>query len=62
MVGRAGYRCRSGGGPYSYLPASVEKFPDCEELARWMKQTGFRAVSYQTWTGGVVALHQGMKA
>lgn len=48
-------------GPYSYLPASVEKFPGCEQLARWMEQAGFRAVSYQMWTGGVVALHQGVK-
>lgn len=49
-------------GPYSYLPASVEQFPDCDEFARWMERVGFRSVSYQVWTGGTVALHRGQKA
>jgi len=58
----------SGSGPtpggqraYSYLPASVEKFPNCQKLAAWMEQEGFEQVSYQRWTGGVVALHAGTK-
>lgn len=49
-------------GPYTYLPASVESFPSCEELVRWMEETGFTSISYELWTGGVVALHQGVKA
>jgi len=48
-------------GPYSYLPASVEKFPDCEEFARWLEAAGFRSVRYEQWTGGTVALHRGTK-
>lgn len=48
-------------GPYSYLPASVEKFPGCEELTRWMQAAGFRSVGFETWTGGTVALHRGRK-
>lgn len=49
-------------GPYTYLPVSVEQFPNCEEFARWMEAAGFRSVNYQVWTGGAVALHRGTKA
>ncbi len=45
--------------PYSYLPASVEKFPDCAEFARWMEAAGFKNVRYQLWTGGTVVLYLG---
>ncbi len=48
-------------GPYSYLPASVEKFPDCDEFTRWMEAAGFTAAGYQLWMGGAVALHRGAK-
>jgi len=42
---------------YSYLPESVRKFPDAEELAAEMRSAGFAQVSYERLTGGVVALH-----
>jgi len=42
---------------YSYLPSSVAKFPIEKELAGLMGAVGFDAVSYQLWTGGIVALH-----
>ncbi len=48
--------------PYSYLPASVEKFPDCAEFAGWMETAGFSNVRYQLWTGGTVVLYVGEKA
>jgi len=47
--------------PYSYLPASVEKFPDCPDFARWMENEGFKNVRYQLWTGGTVVLYLGEK-
>jgi len=47
---------------YSYLPASVEKFPDCDGFARWMEGAGLRNVRYQSWTGGTVALYLGEKS
>lgn len=46
---------------YDYLPASVEKFPDCDGFARWMEGAGFRNVRYILWTGGTVALYRGEK-
>ncbi|MFQ5926600.1 MAG: ubiquinone/menaquinone biosynthesis methyltransferase [Terriglobia bacterium] len=48
-------------GPYDYLPASVEKFPACDEFAAWMRAAGFAEVRYRRWTGGAVALHLGTK-
>ena len=46
---------------YSYLPASVEKFPDSDGFVRWMEGAGFRNVRCQLWTGGTVALYRGEK-
>jgi len=45
------------GAAYSYLPASVEKFPAPDALARMMGDAGFVNVGYQLWSGGAVALH-----
>lgn len=46
---------------YSYLPASVARFPQPDELADWMRESGFTDVRYETWTFGAVALHMGRK-
>ena len=46
---------------YAYLPASVQKFPDQEQLALLMKQSGFDQVQFQNLTGGVAALHMGRR-
>ena len=46
---------------YSYLPASIGKFPSAEDLAHAMRVAGFRTVEFQPMTGGVVALHIGTK-
>jgi demethylmenaquinone methyltransferase / 2-methoxy-6-polyprenyl-1,4-benzoquinol methylase len=46
-----------GGGAYSYLPASVRRFPGPQELADLLKGAGFAAVEYRTFAGGIVALH-----
>jgi len=46
---------------YTYLPASVSDFPPPKELAAWMTEAGFRDVSYRLLTGGIVAIHVGVK-
>ena len=46
---------------YTYLPASVQKFPDQSQLSLLMKQAGFGQVSYENLTGGIAALHMGRK-
>jgi demethylmenaquinone methyltransferase/2-methoxy-6-polyprenyl-1,4-benzoquinol methylase len=44
---------------YAYLPESVRKFPAAEELAEMMRAAGFRAVEFERFTFGIVALHLG---
>ena len=51
-----------GGAAYSYLPASVRRFPGPEELAAVIASAGFDDVRYRTFAGGIVALHTGVAA
>lgn len=46
---------------YQYLPESVSRFPDQTELASIMKQAGFEEVTFQNLSGGIAALHLGMR-
>jgi demethylmenaquinone methyltransferase / 2-methoxy-6-polyprenyl-1,4-benzoquinol methylase len=46
-----------GGSAYTYLPASVRRFPGPEELAGLIAAAGFTDVRYRTFAGGIVALH-----
>jgi demethylmenaquinone methyltransferase/2-methoxy-6-polyprenyl-1,4-benzoquinol methylase len=46
---------------YSYLPASVQKFPDQEQLSLLMEQAGFDRVQFENLTGGIAALHMGRR-
>ena len=48
-----------GGAAYTYLPASVQRFPGPEGLADAMRRAGFAAVSWRLLGGGIVALHVG---
>jgi demethylmenaquinone methyltransferase/2-methoxy-6-polyprenyl-1,4-benzoquinol methylase len=52
-------RLLKGGAAYTYLPASVRRFPGPDELAALMGAAGFADVSYRTFAGGIVALHTG---
>jgi demethylmenaquinone methyltransferase/2-methoxy-6-polyprenyl-1,4-benzoquinol methylase len=49
-----------GGSAYTYLPASVRRFPGPEELAELMRGVGFGDVQYRLLAGGIVALHTGL--
>jgi demethylmenaquinone methyltransferase / 2-methoxy-6-polyprenyl-1,4-benzoquinol methylase len=48
-----------GGKAYTYLPASVRRFPGPEALAKLMRTPGFADVTYRRLGGGIVALHTG---
>jgi demethylmenaquinone methyltransferase/2-methoxy-6-polyprenyl-1,4-benzoquinol methylase len=48
-----------GGSAYTYLPASVRRFPGPGELAELMHAAGFGDVGYRLFAGGIVALHVG---
>jgi demethylmenaquinone methyltransferase / 2-methoxy-6-polyprenyl-1,4-benzoquinol methylase len=46
-----------GGSAYTYLPASVRRFPGPEELAEVIRAAGFGDVRVRLLAGGIVALH-----
>ncbi len=48
-------------GPYAYLPASVERFPEPEEMLERMKEAGFHEVSWTRYTFGIAGLWRGKK-
>ncbi len=48
-----------GGSAYSYLPASVRRFPAPEGLAKLLDEAGFDEISWRLFAGGIVALHKG---
>jgi demethylmenaquinone methyltransferase/2-methoxy-6-polyprenyl-1,4-benzoquinol methylase len=47
------------GGAYSYLPASVRRFPGPEQLGETFHRAGMTDVRYRLLAGGIVALHVG---
>ena len=46
---------------YRYLAESIRMHPDQETLKGMMADAGFAAVSFHNMTGGIVALHRGIK-
>ena len=50
-------RVLPGGQAYTYLPASVRRFPGAEELVLAIEAAGFGAVSFRLFGGTIVALH-----
>ncbi len=55
-------RLLPGGSAYSYLPASVRRFPGPQDLARVMRDAGFDDVRFSRLAAGIVALHVGVAA
>ncbi len=51
-----------GGRAYTYLPASVRRFPGAEELAVLLREHGFGQVRVRLLGGTIVALHTGVRA
>jgi demethylmenaquinone methyltransferase/2-methoxy-6-polyprenyl-1,4-benzoquinol methylase len=48
-----------GGDAYTYLPASVKRFPTAERLADMLREAGFADVRFELMGGSIVALHTG---
>ena len=48
-------------GAYSYLPASVERFPSAAEMLMRMRTAGFDQVSWTPYTFGIAGLFRGKK-
>ena len=61
LVPRLG-RLLPGGAAYTYLPASVQRFPAAEELAALMRCSGFAPVEFRLLAGSIIAVHTGTAA
>jgi demethylmenaquinone methyltransferase/2-methoxy-6-polyprenyl-1,4-benzoquinol methylase len=48
-------------GPYAYLPNSVERFPQPQEMLERMHDAGFREASWTPYTFGIASLYRGKK-
>ncbi|MGK9147569.1 demethylmenaquinone methyltransferase [Plantibacter flavus] len=46
---------------YTYLNDSIRAWPSQPELAGWLREAGYEQVAYRNLTGGIVALHRGLK-
>jgi demethylmenaquinone methyltransferase/2-methoxy-6-polyprenyl-1,4-benzoquinol methylase len=55
-------RVLPGGEAYTYLPASVRRFPGPKELAGLLAQAGFTEIRWTVLGGGIVALHTATRA
>lgn len=58
ILPRIGGAISGSGEAYSYLPGSVQKFPNPETLKTWIEAAGFKDVRYERWMFGAVALHR----
>jgi demethylmenaquinone methyltransferase / 2-methoxy-6-polyprenyl-1,4-benzoquinol methylase len=54
-------RVLPGGKAYTYLPASVRRFPSPEDLSELLRRAGFDDVQYRLLGGGSVALHTAVR-
>jgi demethylmenaquinone methyltransferase/2-methoxy-6-polyprenyl-1,4-benzoquinol methylase len=48
-------------GPYAYLPSSVERFPEPQEMLARMRRAGFREASWTAYSFGIAGLYRGKK-
>lgn len=61
ILPRLGALVSGSGEAYSYLPASVGRFPAPNELASLMERCEFIAVQFEAWNFGSVLLHRGRR-
>ncbi len=62
ILPRIGNTISGNSSAYSYLPASVAKFPTPEELSAWMTRVGFTSVDFTPWMFSAVVLHTARKS
>ena len=59
---RLGRLIAGDGDSYQYLAESIRMHPDQESLKEIMEAVGYVRCEYYNMTGGIVALHRGIKA
>lgn len=61
VLPRVGRWISGNSGAYSYLPASVSRFPEPDEVMRRMQAAGFHDVSWTPYTFGIAGLFRGRR-
>ena len=61
VLPKVGQLVANDAGSYQYLAESIRMHPDQETLKNMMEAAGFEHCDYTNMTGGIVALHKGMK-
>ena len=61
VLPRIGSLISGDGAAYSYLPASVQRFPQPPEIISRMKVAGFREASWTSYTFGIAGLFRGTR-
>jgi demethylmenaquinone methyltransferase/2-methoxy-6-polyprenyl-1,4-benzoquinol methylase len=61
ILPRVGRMISGNSGAYSYLPASVKRFPLPPEILSRMRTAGFRDVSWMPYTFGIAGLFRGTR-
>lgn len=61
VLPRIGRLISGNNGAYSYLPASVARFPSPEELIERMREAGFQDPSWTPYTFGIAGLYRGRR-
>jgi len=61
VLPRLGGLVSGDGSAYTYLPASVARFPTPRAFAVLMEEAGLREVTWRLLTGGIACLHRGEK-
>ena len=62
VLPRIGNLISASNGAYSYLPASVERFPQPTEMLEQMRDCGFIDGSWASYSFGIAGLFRGIKA
>src|SRR5262249_23184761 len=61
VLPRVGRLISGSHGAYSYLPASVQRFPQPDELLQRMRDAGFSQASWSPYTFGIAGVYRGMR-
>ena len=61
VLPRIGNLISGNNGAYSYLPASVERFPSPQEMLERMKAAGYESASWTPYTFGIAGLFRGRR-
>ncbi len=62
VLPRIGKTLSGSSAPYEYLPQSVHRFPQPEEMLTMMRACGFTSASWTPYTFGIAGLYRAVKA